>query len=758
MTITELKNEYVWTWLSLLLTSLLSGCGAQAIRNDAQAQINAGHFEQGLQTYEQGLKQYPDNVALLAGKTSAQNLIFSQLILSANTERSKGNSLHAREILQRVLTIDPDNSRAKLLMLDIDREIRQKNQLDMANELLAKGLTEQATLVIESALKDNPAHPEFLALQRNIELENHQVELFSSHLIETRPVSLDFRDANLRAVLELLTRNSGVNFVIDKDVRADLHATVFLRQTGLEDALQLITATNQLAYKVLDATTVFIYPRTTEKIREYQDLVIRAFYLSNADVKQTAMLLKSMLKIQDPYVDEKLNMIMVREAPETVRLAERIIGLKDLAEPEVLMELEVLEIQHSNNTTLGIQYPDTLTLTPILPEGAAKFTLGNIKDINKNNIGINAPSVTAHFHNNVGDVNILANPKVRARNREKAKIVIGDKLPIVTTTGNVANSGFISESVQYVDVGLKLDVEPNIYLDDDVAINVGLEVSSLEQEIKTAAGSVVYQIGTRTANTILRLHDGQTQLLAGLISNQERMSANRIPALGAMPLLGRLFSAQSDNDQRSEIVLSITPHIVRNIRRPDLNLAEFWSGTETNFHSRPLTLAPRKKASAEPNAGAKPIAEDNTTLPDPGAVEKSTAAFLTLSAPTEVQAGETFSVDIQLNTATPLRGMPVQLQFDRQKLEIVDAEEGDFLCQGGALTSLSKALEQREGRASLVVMRQKSEELKGTGIFARFKFKAVSAGNAEIKLSSARAIANQPVAVALPAALQVTVH
>jgi general secretion pathway protein D len=127
-----------------------------------------------------------------------------------------------------------------------------------------------------------------------------------------------------------------------------------------------------------------------------------------------------------------------------------------------------------------------------------------VKDLTKDSIGINLPAVPISLHRDVGDANILANPKIRARNRERAKIMIGDKLPIVTTTGNASNGGFISESVQYVDVGLKLDIEPTIYLDDEVALKIGLEVSSLQRTITTASGSLVYQLGTRNTSTTLR--------------------------------------------------------------------------------------------------------------------------------------------------------------------------------------------------------------------------------------------------------------
>lgn len=770
------KGHY-FGWVGTVCSAvLLAGCGTQYIRDDAQRQIGAGKYEDALQVYDKALQSDPESVILRTGQLAARDTILARLLTAATASRSRGNETQAKEILQRALAIQPNEDRARAMLLEIERDARQKAAVASARELIEKGMRERAMLVIEAALKDTPRNAELLGLQRQLELASKQSELSVARLAETRPISLDFRDANLRMVLEALTRNSGINFVLDKDVRQDLRTTIFLRQTRLDDALELLTSTSQLTFKVLDASTVLIYPKTPEKAKEYQDLVIRAFYLSSADVKQTALLLKTMLKIREPFIDEKLNLIMVRETPETIRLAERLIALHDLSEPEVMMEVEVLEIKRSSLTELGIKYPDGFNLTPLAPVGSDGFTLGNLKSLNRDSIGINLPDVRINLHRDVGDVNILANPKIRARNREKAKILIGDKLPVVTTTGSSNNNSFISESVQYVDVGLKLDVEPNIYLDDEVAIKVGLEVSSLVREIKTAAGSLVYQIGTRTASTVLRLRDGETQLLAGLISNEERMSANRVPGIGDLPLVGRLFSSQRDDGQRTEIVLSITPRIVRNIRRPDLNQAEFWSGTENDVRSRPLSLPAVEKPGAAKGMPSVPGLPGGVPMPmTPGApqgvapmmllpqdrgapVTAAPQVAVSLAGSHEVKAGDTFTVHVNVKAATALRGMPLKLQFSPQALQVIDADEGAFFTQDGATASASKSLEQAKGQASMAILRTGAAGVKGEGTMMSFKFKALAAGPAEIRVLSAKSISLTPIdAEALPAPLRVLV-
>lgn len=773
----EVNNLIRWIFISTI-TTLLCSCGADGIRDKAEMQLKSGQYETALKTYQDGLVKYPDNIVLRSGLISSRETAFAILTTSAATARSQGNDQLAETIIARALAINPNDDRAKAMQLDLARDRRQKEAFNQATDLVSKGLNERATIVIEAALKDNPKNADLISLQRQLELEDKKAELDTTNLKETRPVSLDFKDANLKMVLELLTRNSGINFVIDKDVRQDIRTTIFLKNTKLEDALELITTTNQLAFKILDSGTVLIYSKTPEKTKEYQDLVIRAFYLSSAEAKQTAQLLKSMLKIREPYVDEKLNMIVLRESPQTIRLAERLIALTDLSEPEVMLEIEVLEINGTSLTQIGVNYPDTLTLTPILPStnnsttttssnsNYSGLTLNSLRGLNNgNNIGINTPSLTINMHKDVSDSNILANPKIRARNHEKAKIMIGDKLPIVTVTGSSNNNGFLSESVQYVDVGLKLSVEPNIYLDDDVGIKLGLEVSSLVNTIKTAAGSTVYQIGTRNVDTVLKLHDGETQFLAGLISKSEQMSANRIPGIGDLPIIGRLFSTQGNNDQRSEIVLSITPHIIRNIRRPDINQAEFWSGTEDDIRSRPLILSKARKTTQENKTNAaNPIpapmgqAALNAANNNANGVEQPIGLELQLDAPKEVSVGQIFDIAVNIKTDKPIRGMPLQIQFNSNLLEILDADEGTFLNKDGTITSKSKTLEQNSGHASTAILRNGANDVSGEGTVMKFKFKSLGTGTAEVQITSAKAIAAMPYDILkLPEPLKITI-
>jgi general secretion pathway protein D len=287
------------------------------------------------------------------------------------------------------------------------------------------------------------------------------------------------------------------------------------------------------------------------------------------------------VKTRDVFIDDKLNLLVMRDTPDAIRLAEKLIAAQDLAEPEVMLDVEILEVARNRLTELGIRWPTQLAVGVEGAGGPGSVTLAETKGSwdNLTRIDITDPAVILNLRKQDGDTNLLANPRIRVKNREKAKIHIGDKLPVITTT-STANVG-ISESVTYLDVGLKLDVEPNVFLEDDVAMKVGLEVSNIVQEIRSANGTLTYRIGTRNTATMLRLKNGETQVLAGLIQDEERNTADKVPGLGELPVLGRLFGSRKGERNKTEIVLLITPHVVRNLERPGATALQFMSGTES---------------------------------------------------------------------------------------------------------------------------------------------------------------------------------
>jgi general secretion pathway protein D len=453
--------------------------------------------------------------------------------------------------------------------------------------LFAEERYAEAQDALRPVLVENPHSRDARRLERLIDERTAKPAIVTPRLktAGAQPISLEMRDVALRAVFDAISRATGVSFVFDKDVRADQRTTLVLRNAAAEELIRLVLVTHQLEQKIVNETTVLVYPNTPQKAREYQELVVKSFYVANADVRQTATMIRTMVRTRDIFVDEKLNLLVIKDTPGAVRMAERLIAAQDLAEPEVMLQVEVMEIGSSRLLELGLKFPDSVAWSLVGAAGTpGVVTLPEWLNRGSELVQLrfSDPLFLFSLLQQDGSTNVLANPRIRVKNREKARVHIGDRVPVITTTA-AATGGFVSESVSYLDVGLKLEVEPLIYLDDEVGIKVGLEVSNIAREVRTVgSNTLTYQIGTRNANTMLRLRDGETQVLAGLISDEDRRTASRVPGVGDMPVIGRLFSHTRDNTAKTEIVLLITPRLVRTLARPGARLTEFAAGTEAS--------------------------------------------------------------------------------------------------------------------------------------------------------------------------------
>ena len=599
---------------ALLILFVCAGCATHPAIRESQALMDAGQLDESVQRLEAGVRESGNNTELRALYFRQRDRVSAQLVALAETERLQARLNEAQALYERAARLDANNPRVRDGMIALENERRVAARMTQARMLVAQGDSAGAERVLREVLSVAPTQAEARRLLARLRADAPRPDAAPTALTAalSKPITLDFRDVPIKSVFDVIARTSGVNFVFDKDVRSDTRVTIFVRDASVEEVIGLVLTTNQLERKLLNQNTLMIYPDTPVKARDYKDLVTRSFYLANTDVKQAQAMIRTLVKTRDIFVDEKLNLVIIKDTADAVRLAEKLIESLDMAEPEVMLDVEVLEVTRSRLQELGIRFPDQIGYgrlqpdlnTTIVNNGVTQSntTLGgtlaqgfvDLRNRNGLTSFVSNPALTLNLRSEAGDGNTLANPRIRVKNREKAKIHIGDKLPVFTTTAT-ANVG-VSASVSYLDVGLKLDVEPNVYLDDEVGIKVQMEVSSVTREVTGPAGSLAYQIGTRSAATVLRLRDGETQVLAGLISDEERSSANRLPGLGDIPTLGRLFSSTRDNNSKTEIVLLITPRIVRNVARPDANAVNEPAGSESDVGAPPVLLkraAPR---------------------------------------------------------------------------------------------------------------------------------------------------------------------
>ena len=620
--------------LAAVLALLLGACANLPV-DEAERLSREGRYEEALATLDAALQRAPDQPALRTAHSRQLDRVVVQVLARADVALASGRLDEADRLAERARSLAPGH--ARLAAVDAQRAMARAT---LQRQAAARAQALQAASAPAAAPPPLPA---------------------TLSAAFQKPVGLEFREATLRQVFEALARSTGVNFVFDKDVRGDAKVTVFLRQVSLDEALRVILATQQLDRKLLNDTTVLVYPNTAAKQREHQELVTRTLYLANADARQVLTLVRTMAKTRDLHADERLNLLVVRDTPEVVRQVERLVATLDMPEPEVMLAVEVMEVASSKLDQLGLSWPTSVQVGITGASGLVE--IGNRANFTAS---IANPALLATLRGDSGSTNLLANPSIRARNREKAKVQIGDKLPVFTTT-STANVG-VSTSVSYLDVGLKLEVEPTVQLDGDVTIKVALEVSNLLREVSGPAGSLAYQVGTRSSSTTLRLRDGETQVLAGLINDEDRQRAVGVPGLSTAPVVGKLFGTQSDTRNKTEVVMLITPRILRQVTPLAVAAATITSGTDSQPGAPSLRLGAGARAGVAAGRGAAPDARQAT--PTPVAAAPAGASVL-LSATGQARVGETVSVTLQNNSGLSVSG---SLLFDPQTLQ--DASGG----------------------------------------------------------------------------------
>jgi general secretion pathway protein D len=571
---------------------LLAGCAADRLHRQGLAAVERGDYESGVSKLSAAVRSDPHNMGFRLDLAAQSEAAVEKLIGLADTARGTGQLDTAAQDYRRVLAIDPANDRARHGLDALQADARHSAAVAAARKDFDRKDYDGAEARLRAVLDEDPGYRPAQELSAAITGARGPATVAPRlQTRDNRKVTLQFRDAPTKMVFEVLSRETGINFILDKDIKSDAKTTIFVQEVPVEEAIDLVLDQNSLARQVLSANMVMIYPNNATKHKEFEQQIVHTFYLTNAEPKDVESMLKAVLGSRNMFIDERSGTVILRDSPDAIRMAGKLVASVDVPEPEVMLEVEVLEISSSRLRDLGIQYPSTATLAPTALAGGAGLVLSDLSHQRSKTITITPLSVTVNAMKQAGLTNTLASPRIRARNKEKAKILIGSRLPVITNsvTPTAAGTPVVTGNVQYLDVGLTLEVQPTVHLDSDVAIKINLEVSSLLKQIQTASGTIAYEIGTRNASTVLRLKDGETQILAGLIQDSDTRTANTIPGLGDIPLLGRLFGTHHADREKDEIVLSITPRIIRMQPRPASDMTEFWYGSESRTRSRPYS-------------------------------------------------------------------------------------------------------------------------------------------------------------------------
>lgn len=512
--------------------------------------------------------QYKNWLSLLQEKKLQKQLQQADSLLAAQQYDA------AIAIYQQVLQAAPNNRAASDGVQKVQSARQHASQIEQVKMAIAAEDWAGAEFGLRSILAEQPAHAEARQLFEQLEQKKNEKSSVVRPLQSSlkKKVTLELKNTPVKQAFEYIGKAGNLNFSFDQELNEGIRVNVLLRDTPIEQALEVILTSHQLGKKVLNSNTLLIYPQA--RAAQYEELFVRSFYLTHMDAKRALNMMKTVLRASDVYIDEKLNTLVIRDTLDRIKVAEKLIASQDLNEPEVMLEVEVMEINRRNLENLGIQYPSQIGVgvqgnavgngSGTQPQ-AGKLTLTELRNFN-GNLGvftINDPALVLNLLHQDTDTNLLASPKIRVKNRDRAKIHVGDKIPVLTSVASA--QGFVSQNVNYIEVGIKLDVEPVIQMQDQVSIKVGMEVSNITDQVTTSSGVVAYTIGSRNANTTLQLRNNETQILAGLFRDDEQKTRRKVPGLANLPLIGRLFSNNNQDKRKNEIVLLITPRIMHNL-------------------------------------------------------------------------------------------------------------------------------------------------------------------------------------------------
>jgi general secretion pathway protein D len=567
--------------LAPVLALLLAwGCSGFAEYRQAQIAEQEGNWDAAVLHYMDLVSREPEDLtyraALLRAKMRASQAHFEA-----------GRSFSEAGSLERALF-----------------EFRQAVELDPTNQYAATELEK----VRQALVARQREQGELLTLD---EMKREAQARSQPPLLEPRsnePISLEFPSpVAVKDIYRALGDAFGINILFDPNLR-DQEIAIELTQVTAQDALEILMRAAQHFYKVLDEHTILIAADTPQNRRAYEDLVIQTFFLSNSEVKDVMVMLRTLVDAKKIAQNERLNAIIMRDSADRVKVAERLIQSNDKARAEVVVDVELLQVSSGSFRDIGMQLSQYSIGQGFAPgvdldttAGGTQLSVNDLQNLNRNYWMLTVPSFLYSFVKNNSDAQVLARPQLRISEGEKASLHIGDKVPIPTTTFNTANtvgSNIVPvTSFQYTDVGIKINIEPRVHHNLEVTLKVRIEVSNIARFVTGSGGQEQPVIGTRTIETVIRLKDGETNFLAGLLRTDESTREDAIPGLSEIPVLGRLFTRNNRNNERTDVILTMTPHIIRRSDITEDDLAAIWVGTEQNITFR--ASSPRVESDVE---------------------------------------------------------------------------------------------------------------------------------------------------------------
>lgn len=589
-------GQFLFLSVAVAMVLAMHGCTASRQSfHEGQSLEQKGLFEDAMLRYAEAMHAEPDDAEYRIRFLATRGLAARARATRGDENFAMGNYAKALAEYQAASLLEQGTKRYAEQAAQAARLLNAQAAWQEGVEAERLKKTGEAARSFALALELDPNNPQYQAAAARVSaLKKSPLKRYELQLRSNSRFTLKFKEARIKDVFAVVTQLSGISFVFDDSLK-DLPVSINLSNATFDQVFELLTGMQRLGHKLLNERTILIYPKNPEKMKQYEEMVVRSYQLHYMDAKKAINLVRNLLQVRKLQINEETNTLILRDTAEVAGVVEKILEANDFPEPEVILDVEVVEVNDKKSHDLGLLLSDySVSLGGFSPAGKllSPSLLTSldapvpvdvsqlVKAFAMKGFGgyVTIPNAQYNIGKTLAQGNILSNPKIRVRNREKAKFNVGQRVPIqtTTTTGTIA-----STNVQYIDVGIKLNAEPSIQLSNEVVVKLALEVSSvISKETSKTDGTTLLTIGTRNLDTVLSLKDGETVVIGGLISNSDTDSTTKIFLLGDLPLLGPLLSNNSKSKEKNELLLAITPRLVRGVAAHSPSVAIFESGRE----------------------------------------------------------------------------------------------------------------------------------------------------------------------------------
>jgi general secretion pathway protein D len=687
---------------------------------------NLKDFDAAFDFYQRALKNEPENAEYQIRFNQARFEASAFHVKAGVKLRERGDLQGAAGEFQRAVAIDPSSPIAEQELRKIAEAIGERNH---------------AAETAEAAASDGEAAP----------LASQPPEIKP---LSRAPISLHMSN-DAKIVFDTIGKLAGLTIVYDPDFPAR-RIPVDLNNVTLEQALEIVSLESKAFWKPVTENIIFVVPDQPQKRRDYEEQIVRTFYLSNTvqaqDLTEIVTGLRQLLDLKRIQQLNAQNAIIIRDSPDKLAIAEKMIRDIDKAKPEVVIQVQVLEARLDRMRNLGILPGQTASIA-VVPPGTTTTTTGtnttgsstsnttniltlqNLTHLNGSAYSVTLPNFTANALANDSMTKIIQNPEVRSVDGQPAKLRIGDRVPVATGSfqagvgvGSTAGSGFVNPLVntqfQYIDVGVNVDITPRVHPNHEVSLKVSVEVSSVTGQ--TNIGGIQQPIiSQRKIDHEIRLKEGEANILGGLVAKTDTKSINGWPGLSKVPLLRYLFSEDSKSYEDDEILIILTPRIVRMPDWTKANLRPLYSGSESNVQVRRESevRAPTQEIPQAPTNPANPPMAGVPAAASPAQGGQS-AQMRFEPRSMSLKVGQTSTIGVVVDNVNDLFSIPFLLQYNPKVISVEEVQHGGFLQGGNQEIAIVQRVDPVQGQAII----------SATGTIMGIVVKAIGPGNSNLSI------------------------